>query len=1171
MTEPGGTSTQAGIFYQNSIATLHLGRMLNLSEVGTDRINYVRSEAPEHVDDIVISYADGRKEYIQAKLNIRAKTPKWYALWRAIFTQALSEDFHKKDRILLVIGSYSDLADNIKSCCEIAASSLDESEFIQRLNKAQKILVDDIADLKGKCSFVIEVYELFRKIIVNVLHENRIDVLANEALPESSVNKMSLLSILRDVIGGKSKTRWTHDFFSISELLKKRFDITISLPTSWGYQDYKKIVLGKSEITIPGTASSKPINSVYLWPTAKKFNAQPGEGYVDETPRLFQDTLSDSVNLEAFPSSQLSSLVVVSGPGLGKSTLISALSVKLMDQSLLPVVVPIPALSKSKTGIITFLSEVLNKDYNIQIDWNSSAEAGILVLLLDGLDEISTENRIILLERLKEFVFRYPKVSWLLTARAATALPVPTNATIVEILPLSDREISRFIDLYCGNDEQLSLRWWSEICKRPEVFNLVRIPLFLAILLASNFLTNKFPRKRTELLEHYLSIIFDPSSHKICEESDLEPHILRPIMESVAFIALENEEIGFTKFNLERQIKGQTPNGTRVQAIIDGLLKCGIIKRTTINYFSFSFPIIQEYLASGYILENRSEEIENRLALAVKRPWAQTIQFVLERHADPEPLITKMLELQDDAFCSNLLLVARAAANGLKKYGSLKKNIAQKLIELWHVSSFGQREAIGDMIASAFYEPLTPELRALLSDEYFVRDSTGRILDFVGSDTLTKEILHDVLSGDHKYIMNFGSFQRHIDKLGDEAVNIYLHYLKNENPSSSNAYSIVCLIGHMDSAKISNSLGTKLVDDESLPYALRLEAILFCKNFPESKKNKMIYEGIRIGDTDIFSAAINVIRKTTNSVEVLCNIIFDKKFSVEKRLYVIEQIGHTLSNDEIETLTATINNSKINKRIKQAMLLWSAERGNKSSMEVLISQFCSIEIRFLHTALSLFGHHRDPDLCTRAVIEIEKRELSEIDRKSLIYHLHLGMTTLYKMYGFECGALMHSPMHPGRSIFTEFANKIYTSSCYDGIEHIRTLCALINLGISKYVDDLNEKVEQYILSERVEDDDSMNSLDIGQAIDLLTARDCILKDEIIDKIITSYKFNAASSAIRMLSTLGNRDAIERLIFYYPLVKDGYLKHLIKEQLELISSRLGLKILRGTNPPFTVCG
>ena len=68
MVEAGGTATQSGIFYQHTIAALYLGESLDLrTPVGKPRIRSVRVEAPEHIDDVVITYDDHSTLFIQAK------------------------------------------------------------------------------------------------------------------------------------------------------------------------------------------------------------------------------------------------------------------------------------------------------------------------------------------------------------------------------------------------------------------------------------------------------------------------------------------------------------------------------------------------------------------------------------------------------------------------------------------------------------------------------------------------------------------------------------------------------------------------------------------------------------------------------------------------------------------------------------------------------------------------------------------------------------------------------------------------------------------------------------------------------------------------------------------------------------------------------------------------
>jgi GrpB-like predicted nucleotidyltransferase (UPF0157 family) len=71
MEERGGPATQAGIRYQNSVAALYLGDLLRWDCPNpAERVLEVRVEAPAHVDDVVLRYADGHREWIQVKLNL---------------------------------------------------------------------------------------------------------------------------------------------------------------------------------------------------------------------------------------------------------------------------------------------------------------------------------------------------------------------------------------------------------------------------------------------------------------------------------------------------------------------------------------------------------------------------------------------------------------------------------------------------------------------------------------------------------------------------------------------------------------------------------------------------------------------------------------------------------------------------------------------------------------------------------------------------------------------------------------------------------------------------------------------------------------------------------------------------------------------------------------------
>ena len=61
----------------------------------------------------------------------------------------------------------------------------------------------------------------------------------------------------------------------------------------------------------------------------------------------------------------------------------------------------------------------------------------------------------------------------------------------------------------------------------------------------------------------------------------------------------------------------------------------------------------------------------------------RVIQFALELHADPEPVIQAMLERQDDAFCTGLRLIGRCIANGAKVGPQLREEVGNRLVAFW--------------------------------------------------------------------------------------------------------------------------------------------------------------------------------------------------------------------------------------------------------------------------------------------------------------------------------------------------------------------------------------------------------------------------------------------------------------------------------------------------------
>ncbi len=225
MSERGGATTQSGIIYQNSITALYLGRLCDSSErpVSEQTVS-VRVEALTEVDDTVISYADGHHEYIQAKENITKSDEAWIKLWRDFEKQFDNKKFRcEKDKLVLQIGFPQKEHHLLLEICERASSSLDIVEWLKRLSKEQKLLIEKIkSDLIDHKSDDEYLFSLLKHLRVSIFSLFQIEKeLIHYWIPKTNRSSPELFRLLRDRVGGEARRRGV---FTAPELLKSLAD-----------------------------------------------------------------------------------------------------------------------------------------------------------------------------------------------------------------------------------------------------------------------------------------------------------------------------------------------------------------------------------------------------------------------------------------------------------------------------------------------------------------------------------------------------------------------------------------------------------------------------------------------------------------------------------------------------------------------------------------------------------------------------------------------------------------------------------------------------------------------------------------------------------------------------------------------------------------------------------
>src|SRR6218665_2606946 len=332
MAELGGPTTQDGIFYQNTVAAQFLADLLDLRpQSPRERVLEVRVEAPSDVDDIVVRYADGHRDWIQAKTRVRVSSDAWDGMWAALAAQLAQGEFSSEDRLVLILGEANDTARALRDLAERAATALDSAEWIGRLSSQYRKVLSAVESSLGSR---VEALELFRRTTVEVLPLEEVErAFERRRLGTAFALPASFLSVLRDIAGGGARRREIFLAVPLRTRLASEFGVEVAEPAEWGLSAYRSTVERLSRIEIPGTGVSGSSEELFVWPRARDFDRLTPTSFEDEEPSWGDSFERSSVDLQSFPAQQLDRYVIIAGPGYGKSALLNAVAARLSRTS----------------------------------------------------------------------------------------------------------------------------------------------------------------------------------------------------------------------------------------------------------------------------------------------------------------------------------------------------------------------------------------------------------------------------------------------------------------------------------------------------------------------------------------------------------------------------------------------------------------------------------------------------------------------------------------------------------------------------------------------------------------------------------------------------------------------------------------------------------------------
>ena len=322
-------------------------------------------------------------------------------------------------------------------------------------------------------------------------------------------------------------------------------------------------------------------------------------------------------------------LMVLGSPGAGKSTFLRKIGLEALkgengeyEHECIPVLLEL----KSLNGKI---EEAIAQEFKIcglpcpEEATSKLLEAGKLLVLLDGLDEVPSKKLNDAIEEIQNFVDQYDKNRFIASCRIAAYRNNFRRFSDVAMADFDAPQIRQFISnwFHSQTDQELgtALRCWS-LLQKPENIaakELAQSPLLLTLLCLVYDRSQNFPQNRAVLYRKALRVLLEEwaSEKRILHEEIYEgmnTELEEILLSEIAYEGFKADRLFFDQRELVVQIKAfltdnlNAPKHLNGEAVLNAIaIQQGILVERAEDVFSFSHLTLQEYLTAQYIDDHR--------------------------------------------------------------------------------------------------------------------------------------------------------------------------------------------------------------------------------------------------------------------------------------------------------------------------------------------------------------------------------------------------------------------------------------------------------------------------------------------------------------------------------------------------------------------------------------
>jgi len=458
-------------------------------------------------------------------------------------------------------------------------------------------------------------------------------------------------------------------------------------------------------------------------------------------------------------------LVILGGPGTGKTTLLSYLALKFaraqaegklgLDERRLPILIPLRELSRLKLPLTAEnlpalctapeLAEACPEDF-----FRDRLLAGDCIVLLDGMDEVTDESeRRRVAEGIDDLMNNYRSNRYVVTSRPLGYRGVALSGCAeFEICDFTDDDVEAFARGWCLSVE-LGIRGVereaSEAVARrradreadeliaaiqanEHVRRLTVNPLLLTIVAMVHRYRGTLPNRRVELYDECIQVLLGYWDEAKGIAGQLgwqrKRDVLRPLAHWMHEQGLREAE----QRDVERIVGaalpsvGESPAGAG-EFLEEVRARSGLLVERGLGIYGFSHLTFQEYLTAS-TLSDRGEVGREELLEHRRDPWWAEVILLYAGMGEGQAaaLIQALLAQREDLFKGDLFWAARCLVDVPSIEPHLAESLLSQLVgELRAAEFVGLRDAAADaldQLGGSVVAPLAAAaLLPLLSDE----------------------------------------------------------------------------------------------------------------------------------------------------------------------------------------------------------------------------------------------------------------------------------------------------------------------------------------------------------------------------------------------------------------------------------------------------------------------